>query len=87
MEPAIAGIPTIFGPNYKKFKEAIEIVGLHAGHSIKKRLDFKNLITSYFCDEKKLITAGKAATEIVIAHSGASKKIVDQILLNKNKII
>jgi 3-deoxy-D-manno-octulosonic-acid transferase len=87
MEPAIAGIPTIFGPNYKKFKEAIEIVGLHAGHSIKKRLDFKNLITSYFCDEKKLINAGKAATEIVIAHSGASKKIVDQILLNKNKII
>ena len=87
MEPAIAGIPTIFGPNYKKFKEAKEIVGLHAGHSIKKRLDFKNLITSYFCDEKKLITAGKAATEIVFAHSGASKKIVDQILLNENKII
>ena len=53
MEPAIAGIPTIFGPNYKKFKEAIEIVGLHAGHSIKKRLDFKNLITSYFCEEKQ----------------------------------
>ena len=50
-------------------------------------MDFKNLITSYFCDEKKLITAGKAATKIVIAHSGASKKIVDQILLNKNKII
>ena len=81
MEPAIAGIPTIFGPNYKKFKEAIEIVGLHAGHSIKKRLDFKNLITSYFCDEKKLIIAGKAATEIVIAHSGASKKIADQIFI------
>ena len=81
MEPAIAGIPTIFGPNYKKFKEAIEIVGLHAGHSIKKRLDFKNLITSYFCDEKKLMTAGKAAAEIVIAHSGASKKIADQIFI------
>ena len=81
MEPAIAGIPTIFGPNYKKFKEAIEIVGRHAGHSIKKRLDFKNLITSYFCDEKKLMNAGKAATEIVIAHSGASKKIADQIFI------
>jgi len=81
MEPAIAGIPTIFGPNYKKFKEAIEIVGLHAGHSIKKRLDFKNLITSYFCDEKKIIIAGKAATEIVIAHSGASIKIADQIFI------
>ena len=81
MEPAIAGIPTIFGPNYKKFKEAIEIVGLHAGHSIKESLDFTNLITSYFSDEKKLIIAGRAATEIVIAHSGASKKIADHIFI------
>tara|TARA_B110000444_G_scaffold45996_1_gene41926 strand:+ start:2680 stop:3978 length:1299 start_codon:yes stop_codon:yes gene_type:complete len=81
MEPAIAGIPTIFGPNYKKFKEAKEIVGLHAGHSIKKRLDFKNLITSYLLDEKKIIIAGKAATEIVFAHSGASIKIADQICI------
>lgn len=81
MEPAIAGIPTIFGPNYKKFKEAKEIVGLHAGHSIKKRLDFKNLITSYILDEKKIIIAGKAATEIVFAHSGASIKIADQICI------
>ena len=81
MEPAIAGVPTIFGPNYKKFKEATEIVNLHAGHSIKKRLDFKNLINSYFIDEKKLIIAGKAATEIVISHSGASIKIADQIFI------
>ena len=46
-----------------------------------RTLDFKNLITSYFCDEKKLMTAGKAAAEIVIAHSGASKKIADQIFI------
>ena len=82
MEPAIAGVPTIFGPNYKKFKEAVEIVGLHAGHSIKKSLDFKNLVSSYFSNEKKLINAGRAAKGIVNAHSGASKKIVDQISFN-----
>ena len=26
MEPAVAGVPMIFGPRYKKFKEAVEIV-------------------------------------------------------------
>ena len=48
---------------------------------IKKILDFKNLITSYLLDEKKIIIAGKAATEIVFAHSGASIKIADQICI------
>ena len=82
MEPAVAGVPTIFGPNYKKFKEAVEIVDLHAGHSINNNLDFKNLISSYFSNEKKLVNAGIAAKGIVNAHAGASKKIVDQISFN-----
>ena len=82
MEPAIAGVPTLFGPNYKKFKEAIEIVNLDAGHSIKNSSDLKNLISSYLCDEKKLIIAGRAARKIVNSHAGASKKIIDQIYFN-----
>ena len=38
MEPAVAGVPMIFGPRYKKFKEAVEIVSQNAGLVFQKVL-------------------------------------------------
>ena len=40
MEPAVAGVPTFFGPKYQNFDEAIQIINNEAGFVIKKRKRF-----------------------------------------------
>ena len=79
MEPAVAGVPMIFGPHYKKFKEAVEIVSQNAGRSISKSIDFKNLLNFYFNSEENLNYSSKSARNIILNHSGASVKILNYI--------
>ena len=79
MEPAVAGVPMIFGPRYKKFKEAIEIVGKNAGHSISKSIDFNNFLDFYFNSEENLTSSSESARNIILNHSGASVKILNYL--------
>lgn len=79
MEPAVAGVPMIFGPRYKKFKEAVEIVSKNAGYSISKSIDFKNFLNFYFNSEENLNYSSKSARNIILNHSGASVKILNFI--------
>jgi 3-deoxy-D-manno-octulosonic-acid transferase len=41
LEPAVYGIPIIFGPRYKKFKEAHDFIEIGAAKSIKNMFEFK----------------------------------------------
>ena len=79
MEPAVAGVPMIFGPRYKKFKEAVEIVNQNAGSSISKSKDFNNFLDFYFNSEKNLTHSSESARNIILKHSGASVKILNYI--------
>ena len=79
MEPAVAGVPMIFGPRYKKFKEAVEIVSQNAGRSISKSIDFNNFLNFYFNSEENLNYSSKAARNIILNHSGASVKILNHL--------
>ena len=82
MEPAIAGVPTIFGPNYKKFKEATEILNEGAGKTIKKGSGFKEVIINYFNNDKNLVKSSRAAVKIINSHIGATKKILNYIAID-----
>ena len=79
MEPAVAGVPMIFGPRYKKFKEAVEIVSQNAGRSISKSIDFNNFLNFYFNSEENLIHSSESARNIILNHSGASVKILNHL--------
>ncbi len=79
MEPAVAGVPMIFGPRYKKFKEAVEIVSQNAGSSISKSIDFNNFLDFYFNSEENLTHSSESARNIILKHSGASAKILNYI--------
>ena len=79
MEPAVAGVPMIFGPRYKKFKEAVEIVSQNAGRSISKSIDFNNFLDFYFNSEENLIHSSESARNIILNHSGASVKILNHL--------
>ena len=79
MEPAVAGVPMIFGPRYKKFKEAVEIVSQNAGRSISKSIDFNKFLDFYFNSEENLTHSSKSARNIILNHSGASAKILNHL--------
>ena len=79
MEPAVAGVPMIFGPRYKKFKEAVEIVSQNAGRSISKSIDFNDFLNFYFNSEENLTHSSESARNIILNHSGASVKILDHL--------
>ena len=82
MEPAIAGVPTIFGPNYKKFKEAIEILNEGAGKTIKKSSDFKEAVINYFNNGESLVKSSRASVKIINSHIGATKDILNHIIID-----
>ena len=44
LEPAAHGIPVIFGPNYHKFMEAMDLIRLNGVFTIKTEVEFKNLV-------------------------------------------
>jgi 3-deoxy-D-manno-octulosonic-acid transferase len=83
LEPAAYGVPIIIGPNFKKFKEAVDLVNLKACFSItdQKELNeylYKLLNDNQFREEKihitkKYITKNIGATEIILSY--ISKKI------------
>ena len=79
MEPAVAGVPMIFGPRYKKFKEAVEIVSQNAGRSILKSIDFNKFLDFYFNSEENLTHSSKSARNIILNHSGASARILNHL--------
>jgi 3-deoxy-D-manno-octulosonic-acid transferase len=82
MEPSVAEVPTIFGPNYKNFDEAVEIINNKSGFCIKNGREFIESLDSLLSDEKKLFFASASAKELITKNSGASSKIVEEILAN-----
>lgn len=78
-EAAVYGIPVIFGPNFKKFKEAKELIAAGGGFNISGNKDFVPLMDRFLKDEKFLSEAGNIAGQYIQNNSGASKKILKEL--------
>ena len=78
-EAAVYGIPVIFGPNFKKFKEAKELIAVGGGFNISGNKDFVPLMDRFLKDEKFLSEAGNIAGQYIQNNSGASKKILKEL--------
>jgi 3-deoxy-D-manno-octulosonic-acid transferase len=76
LEPAVYGMPVVFGPNYHKFHEAVEMIQLGAAHSISTYEELSNLFESYLTDQKKLDNESLFASQYVESNRGATEKIV-----------
>ncbi len=72
LEAAIYGCPTIFGPNYKKFKEAKDLINCGAAFSKKNAGDIIIQIQNLLNDPKMLSESSKAANQYCAQHIGAT---------------
>jgi 3-deoxy-D-manno-octulosonic-acid transferase len=79
LEAAAYGLPVIFGPNYKKFIEANELIGLKAGFSIADESQLRGITDSLVNDKAFCILAAKKAAAYVETHTGATATIIDHI--------
>lgn len=79
LEAAAYGKPIIFGPNYQKFTEAIELIEKKAGFSIKNAEDLISIITELLNDEGFRTITSERAYRMVEENSGATQKIIDYI--------
>ncbi len=79
LEPAIYGIPVLYGPRNKNSQEAQVLKKIGAGFEISDKADLYKLLRKFFEDEAFRLTAGKVASDHVLSNIGASANIVEKL--------
>jgi 3-deoxy-D-manno-octulosonic-acid transferase len=80
LEAAVYGKPIIFGTEYEKFKEAINLVELEGAFTIDNALQLEVLLGKLLIDEQLLKNTGNICEQYVYAQKGATEKIIKNII-------
>lgn len=81
LEAAVYGVPVIFGPNNKKFREAQHLLEKKGGFEVSGEEDFNALMDKFLTDGECLRRAGKAAGSYVKNNAGALEEIMKAVRL------
>ena len=79
LEPTVYGLPVLFGPNYKKFNEAFEVIDLNAGFVVNDANELTKQLSTLIEDKKVLSESSRLAKNYVLKNSGATHKIVEDL--------
>mgnify|MGYP001453118257 CR=1 FL=1 len=79
LEAACWGIPVLFGPNYKKFREAEELIELGGASSFTDFDTFSLIVENYTSDSQALSRAGAVCSLYVAENKGATEKVFSKI--------
>lgn len=78
-EAAVYGIPVVFGPNHRKFREATDLVACSAAFAVKDAPSFDDTMRRLLDDRETVQRAGTAASNYVNSHIGATEFIYNNI--------
>lgn len=81
LEAAVYGMPVIFGPNNKRFREAQGLLQCKGGFEIQGAEDFKKIMDNFLNNYEALDKAGKKAGNYVRDNAGALEKIMHTVTL------
>lgn len=76
LEAAVYGVPVIFGPNHKKFQEAIGLIDEGGGFAYSDYNELKELLNKFSSDKTTLEKASKASNDYVNKMKGATDSIL-----------
>ncbi|MDR2011365.1 MAG: 3-deoxy-D-manno-octulosonic acid transferase [Bacteroidales bacterium] len=79
LEAAVYEIPVIFGPNYKKFKEAIDLTELKSAFCISSFSELQNTINKLVKDESLYKEIQTNIKKYITNSYGATQQIFDKI--------
>ncbi len=79
-EAAVYGLPVLFGPRYRKFREAVELAERGGAYPLENGKELARLLNLFYDDHHKREKAGTVAREYVCASAGSTEKIVNNLL-------
>lgn len=79
LEPATFGTPIIIGPDYQKFKEAIDLVNLGGVTSIKSQKELDSELNELFLHTEIRTSKGEISKDFIKNNVGATKMILTYI--------
>jgi 3-deoxy-D-manno-octulosonic-acid transferase len=79
LEPAVYGIPVLFGPKNENSQEARQLLKIGGATEIKNKKEAYKTLRNLFQNEKFRIEKGKICLDFVINNIGATDKILDEI--------
>ena len=84
LEATIFGVPVVFGPNYRKFQEACDLIAVGAARSIATQKELNEWFAPLRDDAEALSKASRAARSYTEGQCGATDSIVSAILQSTN---
>ncbi|WP_430815349.1 3-deoxy-D-manno-octulosonic acid transferase [Carboxylicivirga sp. RSCT41] len=79
LEAATYGMPVLFGPNFRKFKEARDLIDLGGGFTIQSGTEFKERMEEFWSDPLALAESSEKAGEYVNKMCGATSLIMKEV--------
>ncbi len=79
LEAATFGLPVIFGPNYKRFKEAVDLTSLGGSVSISNSNELRQALNKLIMDENALKKASEICRNYVTKNVGSTKVIIKKV--------
>lgn len=79
LEAAVWGKPVLFGPNYKKYREAFELIAAGGGFSVADGTALNNLAGTLIKNQAYRQEVGAKAKAYVAAHTGATQNVLDYV--------
>lgn len=76
LEPAVFGVPIIFGPNYDAYFEAIELIESEAAVKFENQFDFDEKMTNLIENESERTRRGKIAYNYIQKKPNSSNMIL-----------
>lgn len=79
LEAVTFGNPVVFGPKYKKFQEAVDLIEVGGGFSIANQEEFNQVLNQLMNDENYRKISGKKAGDFVQNSPNATKIILEYL--------
>jgi len=79
LEPACWGIPVMFGPEHKKFREAVELINEKGAMTFDSFGNFTDILDKWLTDDRFYLKSSKISAEYIQKNSGATDRILQEI--------
>ena len=79
LEATVYGLPVFFGPNYKKFSEAVSLISEKGAFSVNTSKEIEQQFNELFKNEEYYQRTSKISKTFVEAGKGATGRIIERI--------
>lgn len=79
LEPAVYGLPVLFGPKYHKFREAVELIKVGGGFSVSNPEEMHKVMDRLLTDDAFLASSSRASAQWIGEQLGATDTLLSAL--------